>query len=237
MTSHEFLTVFQRMTSVYGNKAYPDERLDQFFETFKRMDADLFEKAVKRVVAESMTPPSLSKFSEYAMDYTREQQRRSSARLDEKIKDAPFCPLCAKTGSVLAETEKNGKTYTSAFLCICPVGGLLSEFSRTPRWNAVLYPKYRAKVRGTPESLKSEAELMALGFPASMIAAGRIIYKLVSGQTLTPKGLKTVKKLYGCTDDDFLDLIHEITEKKPGKWCKRFKERQGAAVEALKGMT
>lgn len=80
----------------------------------------------------------------------------------------------------------------------------------------------------------ADQKLYAQGFTsASGIAAYRIVGRYISSGN--PLGVEWVKRHFGITENDFLDMQHEYENKVPGKWAKHFSKAEPLVTSKLSG--
>lgn len=131
MTPSEFKTGMDRIRNVFGDKAYPEERVDLIWQETRRLTAGEFATIVGELIAAQAAPPLIGKFRE-AMAYMNSKNSgiRKQEREDWRNRQKP-CRLCGKTGWVQAERVVDGSLY--AFRCHCPCGEELLSRS-IPQW-------------------------------------------------------------------------------------------------------
>lgn len=239
MTIGQFREAFKKMIETYGAKVYPSQRVDMFYRRYSSWDYDLFSKAIDLVIANSLQPALVERFGELTSSVAKEQNERNKAKLDDQIKNAPDCDQCDKRGSFLAKywCESHDRYYTTCFTCDCRVGYLIKDYSSVPVWHHNLADKFFIKGRSSSIKTKgheSDEVLLRAGFPASMIASGRIIAKLVWGQDRAPKGLRTVRALYSLKDEDYFEICEELRSGTPKKWAKHFSKKEPQILDSIK---
>lgn len=97
MTNPTFVTQMGRLTSVYGPKAYPKERVDLIWNEFRFLSDKGFETVISRLIAENNTPPMLGKFREIASSI---REREWGAEKKQHAHDAK------QFGSIANHAEK-----------------------------------------------------------------------------------------------------------------------------------
>lgn len=223
MNQHSFANIFSKMIAVYGNKAYPEERIGQFYEAFKSWDEDLFEKAVKMAIAESMTPPPLSRFVELVFAVRKEQYQRDSALLESKLEHAPDCGVCDKKGSFVYQyfSRQNNRFYKAAFSCRCEAGKIVSPFSKAPLASQEMFRFMQLK-EDAP-LWETTVAMMDKGFWHESLIAARIVNAFIKNGDNYFLGF--LLHHFKITEEDFLEINHEFKSGKPGKWNEFFKQR------------
>lgn len=121
----------QRLERVYGDKNYPQERLDLFWREFKNLDNDIFQEIVNELIATSRMAPMLSELREKKSEVSKKYDYRIKAARDAFIASLKDCFKCGKLGYITA--TKNDSKGIYSFLCDCGIGERLSL--KYPKWN------------------------------------------------------------------------------------------------------
>jgi hypothetical protein len=90
MTPLEFSNQMDRLCRTYGEKSYPKERMDAFYERVKAHHAAQFEKAITYLIGESFQPIPLSKLIEAMGPPT---QVEGETRFQKWDRENPVQPL------------------------------------------------------------------------------------------------------------------------------------------------
>lgn len=61
MTQEQFIAQIDRLHNVYGEKAYPKERMDVIWEKVRHTSREQFERAITQLIGECFSPPALSR--------------------------------------------------------------------------------------------------------------------------------------------------------------------------------
>lgn len=129
MELHEFARHMDSLKNVYGDRAYPAEREKIIFSKIKWRSEKVWEESVKRLIADSMQPPLLTKISEMCSLVQREYPEISVdpyAGVRQQIKSkvqANSCQLCNGHGTILA--YKKYMAFNQAnYICTCLAGDM-----------------------------------------------------------------------------------------------------------------
>lgn len=133
MMQQEFMIELDRLKSVYGEKAYPEERVKILWNEFKTYEIARFKKAVDFLVAENFNAPPISKIRD-AMFYT---PNASSA-----LKQAPDydCSWCGQSGVVTVFRKKDRAKFT--LRCPCDDFGKQKHGERIPVWKESFFKSF-----------------------------------------------------------------------------------------------
>ena len=109
MTQQEFQSQVERLKSVYGDRAYPDERVKLLWSAAGSLPGDWFRRTVDSLISD---------FQE-AIGAERERVWRSqkAAQLSAKVMDFARCSWCGGNGVVLARRKDDHTPW--AFKCRC----------------------------------------------------------------------------------------------------------------------
>jgi len=135
MNAYEFDNQINRLMLVYGDKYYPDERRKSFWKKFQHLPMKVFADVIEMVIADVMSPPSLSKILEVGRakigEYYDEKRRRELALVKETQ-----CDLCNSSGMVLA-THKDEDPWSlpTAFRCRCTNPDMLRLTHSIQTWD------------------------------------------------------------------------------------------------------
>ena len=118
MTQQEFQSQVERLKSVYGDRAYPDERVKLLWSAAGSLPGDWFRRTVDSLIGGMRQAPVLSDFQE-AIGAERERVWRSqkAAQLSAKVMDFARCSWCGGNGVVLARRKDDHTPW--AFKCRC----------------------------------------------------------------------------------------------------------------------
>lgn len=138
MTKEEFTNQMQRVSSVYGDKYFPEERMAAFWKKLKFTPVELFTKVVTAIIAECATAPMLNKFVETKRMFGDDASARAD-EIEKRRENAGECSWCGKYGMVLAKSLSDGNEF--AFKCSCTMGQFL-DYSY-PTWSIFCEAKFK----------------------------------------------------------------------------------------------
>lgn len=134
MTEVEFTKEATRLLKTYGDKAFPQERLQLVFKKFQHYPSDLFAEVISEVIADCISVPNITKMQEYANVV---KGRRQDVRVDpfafarerilQKSKEQTTCRHCQSGGIVTAIRKGDPHNYEWDFLCNCGAGALCAQ--------------------------------------------------------------------------------------------------------------
>lgn len=132
MELHEFSKHMERLKEVYGDRAYPEERIKIIWQKTKWRSEKVWEETTKRLIADSMQPPMLSKILEmYAIvqrDFP-EIKTDPYAHIRDELRlkaQKPSCTRCGGHGTLVA-FKKYNKLQSTSLICNCYCGGLAKK--------------------------------------------------------------------------------------------------------------
>lgn len=158
MEREKFKNEVDRLMRVYGDKSYPLERINIFWEWAKNKDHEILRIAISDLIADCATAPLFSKIRE---EYLQVQKRLGrDGYLEKWIAAQPECSKCGKNGFIVA-IEKTTKQIF-AFKCnFCSIGektnpkypAWIESFSKTydPEWCTVSKKEIEATVNAAKE--------------------------------------------------------------------------------------
>jgi len=146
MNLNEFERQMDRLKSVYGDKAYPDERAELIWKEMRYLPVHQFEEIVGEMIASSAQAPMMGKFREAKQDLGRRHASEYEQRDNDWTDTQPDCHDCDKTGSIVATLNRNQTIY--AFRCPCPIGE--RKHPKLPKWGVHLFSEYTPGVNLNP---------------------------------------------------------------------------------------
>ena len=108
MTHQEFSFQMDRMLKTYGERNYPNERMDAIFERVKGIPVKTFDRAVTYLIGEHFSPPSVSKIVEACGNFREPGERQNYTPYKFR------CPPCSDLGF--------GWVGHKIVKCSCPLG-------------------------------------------------------------------------------------------------------------------
>lgn len=135
MTDEFFYTQIDRLTSAYGERSYPAERIRALKEKMWFLENDEMHGLVTEIISEFMTAPAMSKIQELLKTFQARRSEEKSRRYRAWLASLPVCSMCGNSGMIRA-TEKvgNPNKYTVAFSCTCIVG-VKTKLPHEITWN------------------------------------------------------------------------------------------------------
>lgn len=136
MNQDQFDWNMKRLIGVYGEKAYPTERIKLFWNELRHIEGEMWEAIVDALISDSQYPPMISKIRE-CVSLLRDKFY-SRDRIQAKLDAARWCDRCHKTGAVCATSKSDFSIWV--FRCPCECGELKNY--KYPSWNIVDQSKY-----------------------------------------------------------------------------------------------
>lgn len=165
MTKEFFLKIINRLSQVYGDKHYPDERIKIFWEWAKNKDHEILQIAVSDLIADCATAPLFSKIRE---EYLQAQKRLGrDGYLEKWIASQPDCSKCGKNGFIVAIEKTTKQVF--AFKCnFCRIGEKTNP--KYPVWleslSSIYEPEWctvtKKEIEATVNAAKESAALAAI---------------------------------------------------------------------------
>lgn len=112
MNHADFTFHMKRMVDCYGEKSYPDVRVQQIWEWAKRMEPRVFSEIVAKLIGDCDRPPLLQKFQEY---YSIVRQKMPRQKID--------CGFCDGGGFICDD-----KPLPTAYACRCEAGQEIPDY-------------------------------------------------------------------------------------------------------------
>ena len=142
MTYSEFEPTIQRLRAVYGDKAFPRERVEVVYRAVKFAPLDVWLETLNELIGESMHAPPLSKIRE-TLNIVRKRYGttddgwdwlRAEIKRCESIE--PICPKCHNTGVLECYKKQDPHQYRYCMACDCNIGD-----------GAIWLPENKGKIR------------------------------------------------------------------------------------------
>lgn len=112
MTFEEFEIQMNRLTGVYGDKAYPTERRKIIWNKFRETPIGVFKKTIESCIADHAMAPMLSKIETEMRQHWREYFESNP----KHIREPQPCAPCESSG-ILFAFKKNVKSNSFTFRC------------------------------------------------------------------------------------------------------------------------
>lgn len=146
MTEPQFDEAIARLKGVYGERNYPDERMDLWFEKVREMPFAVFFGIVKSTIASHMgQAPSLDAMLEYGGKSVREWREDRKRLVEAAIAREPDCKWCKKSGVVEAVPHSPKNHNSCYFNCpYCEVSRIQGT-GHLPKWGDRFTNVYRLK--------------------------------------------------------------------------------------------
>jgi hypothetical protein len=126
MTHQEFIVGIDLLRDTYGDRTYPDVRVERIWAWAKRLKVSTYRQIIDSAIADCDRPPLLPKLKEIY----------SEIRAKNPGVDKVQCDFCDGNGWILQggiDTKTNTYTTPVAFACRCEAGQAIPEDH--PRWN------------------------------------------------------------------------------------------------------
>lgn len=130
MERNHFINQMQRLISVYGDRAYPAERVSLLWKECSYLADYEFSDLVSELIGTCGTAPMLGKFRELTEGIRRKHAEKRKSEFEAWAEQQMSCSYCAKTGVVLARKKTDGNLC--AFVCFCEIGS--SSNLAYPKW-------------------------------------------------------------------------------------------------------
>ena len=145
MTENEFMIEIERLTSTYGEKNYPRDRVNLIWHRVKWRNTAVFKDAIDFLIMESQYPPMITKILD-ALSLSQKKFPELTINPDDEIKSKIqeivdskcSCKKCLGYGTVMAFRKWSGLSAT-VFLCDCGAS-YLAEKLREYRGHRRLEP-------------------------------------------------------------------------------------------------
>lgn len=142
MTTGEFQRQITRLGAVYGDRAYPQPRVEQIWRKVHYRSDKVFSAAIDMLIADCAQPPLLTKILEAVNSAakTLNLDDDPNAEIRAKIKAGQAtvpCRKCYNWGTVRAYRKDIQGFPEEWLLCDCSYGDLaeqLPEYRRMPKW-------------------------------------------------------------------------------------------------------
>lgn len=151
MTEFEYGAQIDRLKAVYGDKAYPDERVSMIWKKMKWRHPDVLEMAVDQLIADNQYAPLLNKILEAAVAAERahpelriDPYAEVRIELSNRRRESTQCHMCWGVGIITAYRKDLEGHPGEDLLCTCYSGRLaekLPEYRGLPPW-LVYYDHY-----------------------------------------------------------------------------------------------
>lgn len=159
MTYQEFEPAIARLRTVYGDKAYPKERVEVIFRSVKYSSSRVWDETVTELIGEAMHAPPLSKIRE-VLYLVKKRFNESSdpwqAQREEirGLERTSSCRQCYGSGTLAAHRRSDPHEHLFVFSCDCYAGQV-----------AIQLPENRGKIRqwdmGVAQEWKHGFEIIA----------------------------------------------------------------------------
>lgn len=141
MTQEEFGFQIRRLAEVYGDRHFPQERVDIFWNKLKIESAVVFERSVTHLIATMKSAPMLDDLKS-AISFWQSTKQDKTLTREDRIRLLQernvHCEVCGDSGSVWARHKENGNKYT--FKCTCEFS---EQEKRWPVWGVKFENEYQ----------------------------------------------------------------------------------------------
>jgi hypothetical protein len=152
MTWQEFEQSISRLKAVYGDKAYPKERVEMVYRAVKWTHLAIWEESLNEIIGDCIHPPTVSKIKEI-VNLTRKRMsidddpfKNLRAEIRELEKTSQ-CRKCFGSGTLSAHRRDDEFQHLFVFGCDCAAGVkamLLPENKNKIRqWNLIIEKEWR----------------------------------------------------------------------------------------------
>lgn len=145
MTREEFQSQMSRLIKVYGDRAYPPERMQIIWRKIQFRHPKIFESSVDALIADNAHPPLLSKIMEMLVmvgkqypDLDKGPETDLRDQLIEAQKRPGGCDKCENWGVIRAFRKDKFGHPEEYLLCDCRLGSIaarLPEYRRCGEWH------------------------------------------------------------------------------------------------------
>ncbi len=166
MTEHEFKGQMTRLVSVYGDKAYPPERMSLIWREMKNAALYEFEAIVSELIGTCSYAPLIDKFRTAKSELFAKNSCDYERKLRAWVAAQPRCPYCDNYGYITATHRVNGSIQV--FGCKCDVSKRL--YPKYLQWSNSVYlkdyePEFKRVVPGTPANTTINPSSLLQGMP------------------------------------------------------------------------
>jgi hypothetical protein len=134
MNFAEYKGQVDRLASVYGKNAYPQERMQMLFYTVEEADFGSFQRQVGQWIQDSKAAPIGDQFREFMIKWRKTEI--AAKKEYEASRRQPDCTDCSDTGwlslemfpALQAHSETYGYSITCSAICLCSRGFKIKSF-------------------------------------------------------------------------------------------------------------
>lgn len=134
MRYEDFKRGMQEMINVYGERSYPDARLEKVFLMVQDLDFQTFKRGLDQLIVDNFTAPMGQKFREVFERHTQVAREKQAKILQERAQQER-CQKCDSTGIISAFYRQEMK-IKYAFRCtLCNASNILGITRYIAEWN------------------------------------------------------------------------------------------------------
>lgn len=138
MTRNEFDESMVPLRTVYGDKAYPEERVVNFYEAYKNVRFDVWVKTIQFAINTHRQAPLLNELDEALNKISDNLSVKNSRRLT--MDDFSACDRCEQAGWFYINTIKPdiaaGRVLKGVAACSCDRGKFLTRANKLIPWES-----------------------------------------------------------------------------------------------------
>lgn len=115
----EYIPQIERLKEVFGDKAYPEERVKSLYNAVRGLTLQNFTKIVTDLIDSKRQAPLKPDFQEAARKYLADNENRIRAEMEARWAGRA-CRWCGNSGAVFLTRKSNGHEF--AVTCSCEWG-------------------------------------------------------------------------------------------------------------------
>lgn len=158
MTFEEFEPTIGRLRAVYGEKAFPRERVDVIFRALHYVPIQVWAETLTELIGESMHAPPLSKIREVMyivrkrMGHAEDMWEPVRRQIAELGMNPNPCDRCFNSGIFMAHKRTDEHAFMYCFVCDCRAGELAKKLpenkGKAREWSMPLAHDWRHDFEG-----------------------------------------------------------------------------------------
>lgn len=145
MELNQFERHVAKLKSVYGERIYPDERVDTLWGSFKEMGSEEFEKLISHIINTYQRPPMPTEIKTISYVVNREFYEERKRKYQERISSGEVdpCRYCENSGLLTATWIHSETTNGFSFRCsFCNSQERIKTSKIIPLWGSSFKKNY-----------------------------------------------------------------------------------------------
>lgn len=179
MSPETFRIQMGRMYSLFGEKTYPQERLESIWQFCQDLPDHVFRQMVNSFIDDAKSAPLPKEFKSLAASYFA-KNRGFNQEPETKPSAQARCWDCGDSGNAFANKKSNGASYV--FRCHCRIGGDRPK-AQGAQWSAhfeaeyelqPLYKKNQGDWKPKPDQTATQMLAFLRGRPVEGVRKGHL---------------------------------------------------------------